>query len=114
VTLQNLIDRIDWSHMDASRDAWLAKLPEESRTLEVSDEWESHRDILVTGALYASKCELCGEKVSYCGPEAACPMCGGDFKDDWDGRMAARRMLGPAWKQVIEILKEENLIENGR
>ena len=107
MTLADLVDRIDWTDADTSRQQRLEGKPEPRPTDPVK-----HRATLLDGALYLMRCVKCAWKgIRDTSGElySKCPMCNSEVAEDWEGRMWSRAVLGDVWKQAEEILKSEGL-----
>jgi len=104
MTLADLVDRIDWSDADEALEKWAAgSLPVSPRNA---------RATLLDGALNLMGCVKCpwkGIRDTSWEPYVKCPMCNSALRDEWEGRLWARAVLGDAWKQAEEILKAEGL-----
>jgi len=110
MTIEQLVDRVDWSVFDEETERLAREGDQRIGELDM-DEWHDKREVLVTGALYACTCRECSCRAEYT-VDGECEDCGGAMVPDWNARMDARRLLGPAWKQVRSILKTEGLLLN--
>uniref|UniRef100_A0A6M3LAK1 Uncharacterized protein n=1 Tax=viral metagenome TaxID=1070528 RepID=A0A6M3LAK1_9ZZZZ len=110
MTLQDLIDRIDWSGADAAHEAWAKEKGAQA------DGRNQTRMAMLDGALYVNKCAACswkGIRDETGKTYEKCPSCGAKTVPDWAGRMWARGMLAGIWDQAEAILKKEGLVLQG-
>jgi len=118
MTLEDLVNKIDWSFSDDDYEKYLEKLnthlaPEDDENME--DFRRRSREALVDGALHMKVCKQCQFRGirSHAEPYeeyVTCPMCGTDLHDDWDSRTWARSILGSAWDQAQHILQSSGLV----
>ena len=118
MTLQDILDQIDWTFADDDYAAWLEKIgwrdKEEQKDAQAEFRQNS-KEALLDGALHLMMCEKCGHRdIRDPNPPhaiyAQCSLCKGDMTHDWPNRLWARSVMGPAWDQAESVLRRAGMV----
>jgi len=105
MTLKDLLERINWDFADDDWADWTAKIAEGP---EIDPETRKRsKEALLDAALHLLICNNCAW-VGF--REEKCPNCRKPVSEHWQGRFWARKVLGPAWPQAVDILENASLV----
>jgi hypothetical protein len=118
MTLQDILDGIDWTFKDDDYAAWLDKIGwrDKEEQKDASDKFRrDSKETILDGALHLMVCQKCEYRdIRDPNPPYAiytqCPLCEGDMTHDWANRLWARATMGPAWEQAEQVLRRAGMV----